>query len=224
MESDYTTPVAARAALLTIDVQRDFADRGAPFEIPGTAALVPRIQALVAAFREAERPVIHVVRLYRRDGSNVDLCRRRAVETGTLMAAPDDPGAELVAPLKPHPGVRLDATHLLSGEPQPIGRREWIVYKPRWSAFFQTPLHRLLHEQGVDSLVVAGCNFPNCPRATIYDATGHDYRVAAVKDAISRIDPRAEDELRAIGVMLFDTESCIEWLGGRLPLPATAGG
>ena len=73
MGSDHTTPVAARAALLTIDVQRDFAERGAPFEIPGTADLVPRMQELVAAFREAERPVIHVVRLYRRDGSKSNL-------------------------------------------------------------------------------------------------------------------------------------------------------
>jgi hypothetical protein len=24
---------------------------------------------------------------------------------------------------------------------QEIGEREWVMYKPRWGAFFETPLH-----------------------------------------------------------------------------------
>ena len=42
--------------------------------IPGTAEVLPALAQLVAAFRGAGRPVVHVVRLY--DGEDVDLVRR----------------------------------------------------------------------------------------------------------------------------------------------------
>lgn len=40
------------------------------------------MRRLVRAFRQSNRPVVHVVRLYRPDGSNVDLCRRYDAERG----------------------------------------------------------------------------------------------------------------------------------------------
>jgi len=62
---DYTT-----AALIPIDVQCDTLD-GQPFEIPGTSGiLLPARQLLVAA-RELDIPIIHIVRIYKRDGSNI---------------------------------------------------------------------------------------------------------------------------------------------------------
>jgi nicotinamidase-related amidase len=44
--------------------------------------VLPTIAALAAAFRAAGRPIVHLVRLYRSDGSNVDLCRRRRSRPG----------------------------------------------------------------------------------------------------------------------------------------------
>jgi nicotinamidase-related amidase len=79
--SDYITPEHARSALVTVDVQRDTLD-GAPLEIQGTSACLPNMRRLVESFRSRSRPVVHVVRLYEADGSNVDLCRRQAVERG----------------------------------------------------------------------------------------------------------------------------------------------
>ena len=72
---DYVSPQFDSAALLTIDTQVDTLD-GQPLEIPGTSAAVPQIASLASAFRDAGRPIVHIVRLYRSDGSNVDLCRR----------------------------------------------------------------------------------------------------------------------------------------------------
>jgi len=48
---------------------------------------------------------------------------------------------------------------------------EWIMYKPRWGAYYNTILEKYLHNIGVNTVVVGGCNFPNCPRATIYEAS-----------------------------------------------------
>jgi nicotinamidase-related amidase len=81
---DYLTPDFRSVALVTIDIQVDTLD-GQPLEVPGTSAVVPRIAALAAAFRDAGRPIVHMVRLYREDGSNVDLCRRAAVEAGAKV-------------------------------------------------------------------------------------------------------------------------------------------
>lgn len=215
---DYTRPDWKNAALVTIDTQRDFALPGAPAEIAGTMDIVPAMSRLLHAFRRARLPIIHVVRLYLPDGSNVDLCRRATVEHGANAGVrPGTDGAELVYALKPAHGIRLDAELLLGGTMQPLGETEWVMYKPRWGAFFQTPLHDHLRSLGVTTVVVCGCNFPNCPRATIFEASERDYRVVAVTDAISGIDERAVQELAGIGVVPLQTDACIARLEARVP-------
>ena len=52
----------------------------------------------------------------------------------------------------------------------------------------------------VNTTAVCGCNFPNCPRATIYEASERDFRVAVVADATSGLYERGLRELENIGV------------------------
>lgn len=210
--SDHTQLHLARSALLTIDVQNDFTLAGAPGEVPGTHAVVPALRRVVAGFRAAGRPIIHAVRLYRRDGSNVDLPRRKTIEEGTAMVAPGTVGAQLVQGLAPDGEVALDADLLLAQRFQALGSHEWVMYKPRWGAFFATPLQAHLQDLGVDTLVVGGCNFPNCPRTTVYEASERDYRIALITDATSGLYDRARTELENIGVHLLDANSCINRL------------
>lgn len=210
--SEYTTPRPERSALLTIDVQNDFTRAGAPAEIEGTAAALPRMQRLTAAFRTADRPIVHVLRLYKGDGSNVDRCRRAAIESGADIVRPGTAGAELVEELKPSPDVGVDAETLLRGDLQRIGPHEWLMYKPRWSALYRTGLEDFLAARSIDTLVVCGCNFPNCPRTTVYDASQRDYRVVFVPDATSGVYDRGIEELEAIGVAAYDTTDTIEWI------------
>jgi hypothetical protein len=54
--------------------------------------------------------------------------------------------------------------------------------------------------------VFCGCNFPNCPRTSIYEASERDFRVVVATDAISGLYARGEQELNAIGVTLFTAE------------------
>jgi hypothetical protein len=74
--------------------------------------------------------VIHVVRLYCADGSNVDLCRKKDIENGKRIVMPGSDGAELMDDLKPSSSIRLKSDLLLSGSLQQIGTLEWIMYKP----------------------------------------------------------------------------------------------
>jgi nicotinamidase-related amidase len=208
----YTNPDYNRVALLTIDVQRDCTIPGAPIEIPGTINILPKIQSLVLTFRSSQKPIIHVVRLYLPDGSNADACRRKAIELGKRVLAPESDGAELMEELKPTLGVRLDAANLLKGELQSIGPKEWIMYKPRWGAFFKTPLEKHLHNLDINTIVLCGCNFPNCPRTTIYEASERDFRIVFVADAVSQTYKRGLQELEKIGVNLIKTKEVLATL------------
>jgi nicotinamidase-related amidase len=200
--SRYTVPELDRAALITIDVQSDVLD-GQPLEIPGSSAALPAMRVLVEAFRERGLPIVHVVRLYRADGSNVDACRREAVMNGWKALAPDSAGAELAAGLLGDRDGGLDAERLLAGELQGIGENEVVLYKPRWGAFYETPLHEHLIALGVSTLVFCGFNFPNCPRTSIYEASERDFRIVLATDAISGLYERGREELANIGVALM---------------------
>lgn len=118
-------PHWSRSALVSVDVQNDFTLPGAPLEIPGTSKMLSGVAALLDAFRRRARPIVHVVRLYLEDGSNVDLCRR--------------------------------------------------------------------------SMVFCGCNFPNCPRTSIYEASERDFRLVVASDAIAGICDLGIKELQNIG-------------------------
>ena len=98
------------------------------------------------------------MRLYRADGSNVELCHRPAIENGKRLVIPGSNGAELMDELKPSSEIRLNSSLLLSGQFQQIGHMEWIMYKPRWGAFYNTLLEKHLRILGVNTIVVCGCN------------------------------------------------------------------
>lgn len=211
----YTRPLAGSAALVLIDVQRDFLDipgDDAPMPVEGTRAAIPAMVKLATAFRQRGLPIVHVVRLYRPDGSNVDAVRRQSIEQGARIAAPGSAGSRIATELLPD-AVELDHELLLAGGFQQLGTAEHVMYKPRWGAFYRTDLERHLHESGSDTLVFAGCNFPNCPRTSIYEASERDFRVVLVSDAISGLYDRGIAECRAIGVEVLELSETLDWLG-----------
>ncbi len=200
-------------ALITVDTQRDTLD-GGPLEIPETSAILPRLQRLLHTFRTVRMHVVHMVRLYKEDGSNVDLCRRSMVESGAAILRPGSSGAELAAELLPEPSTRLDVELLLSGSSQRVGPREMIIYKPRWGAFYGTPLETYLQELGVSSLAFTGCNFHNCPRTSIYEASERDFRIVLVEDAVSGLYERGKEEMENIGVCVMSVAELEEAIVG----------
>jgi nicotinamidase-related amidase len=211
MTDPYTRPLPGSAALVLIDVQRDFYADAAPLPIEGTRAAIPVMAKLAAEFRDRALPIVHVVRLYLPDGSNADTVRKRAIEQGARIAVPGTAGSQIASELLPNP-VELDHELLLSGQFQQVGPREHVMYKPRWGAFYQTELEQHIRDTGSDTLVFAGCNFPNCPRTSIYEASERDFRIALVSDALSGLDDRGIRECRAIGVEVADLAATLAWL------------
>ncbi|MGW5260414.1 cysteine hydrolase family protein [Microbispora sp. NPDC004025] len=207
--NEHTSPEFSRSALLTIDLQRDFVA-----DIAGTAEALPAVRRLAHAFRQAGRPIVHIVRLYLPDGSNADLCRR----TLRGKVNPHSPGSQLADGLAP--GSELDPDLLLAGHAQEIGPDEHILYKPRWSAFFRTRLLEHLSERAVSTVVVAGCNYPNCPRSTLVDATERDLRAVAVRDALSGWTADADREMTGMGIVCLDTSEVVAATRSRVASPA----
>jgi nicotinamidase-related amidase len=194
------------AALITIDMQRDFLSDGA-FGLAGTTEVLPNLIRLAEAFRASGRPIVHIVRLYPADGEDVDRVRRTLVRSGAVFARPGTPGRLLAAGLAPTDD--LDDEALLRGEPQRLGPGEYALYKPRWGAFYRTNLHELLTAHGVDTLVFAGCNLPNCPRASIIEAHERDYRVVLVTDAVSQAGEQGFREIAGLGTVLCPTAEVV---------------
>jgi nicotinamidase-related amidase len=211
MTDPYTRPLPGSAALVLIDVQRDFYAEDAPMPIAGTAAAIPAMARLAKEFRDRARPIVHVVRLYRSDGSNADMVRKLAIERGARFAVPGSAGSQIASELLPNP-VDLDHDLLLGGELQQVGEYEHVMYKPRWGAFYETKLEQHLRDTGSDTLVFAGCNYPNCPRTSIYEASERDFRTVLVSDAVSGLDDRGIKECRAIGVDVRDLSATLAWL------------
>ena len=158
-----------KQALIVIDMQNGFLDPESPLCIRGARATVPACARVIAACRRREVPVIFVNRAYRADGSDVEHTRYQVWAEGGRPLTPGSTGPLSVE------------------NPLELGRRpeDYEIVKPRYSAFFQTPLDLLLRRLGVDTVLLTGTTTPNCIRTTCYDAVSLDYKVVVLSDCCS---------------------------------------
>ena len=199
-------PVASEhsSALLIIDMQNDFVLPGAPLYVAGAPETVPRIRVVLEAFRKRDRPIIHVTREHRPDGSDVEITRRdRFLETGGFLI-PGTPGCAIV-----------DALHPCSGENR--------IVKKRFSGFFQTGLDALLRRCRVTRLVLTGTQLPNCVRATAVDGLSLDYFVTVLRDACSSQTPEIHEanlrDLAYLGIPCPTVDQFLKDEAEGVPLP-----
>jgi isochorismate hydrolase len=153
--------LAVKTALLVIDMQRYFIDRDGDAYLADSRAAVPRVQALLQAFREARLPVIftrHEDRAGDADGS-------MGRWWGSIME-PGDPQHEIVAAVAPLPG-------------------ETVIRKNQYSAFHRTGLAGILREEGVRGVVVAGVMTHLCCETSARDAFMEDLDVTVAVDAMA---------------------------------------
>jgi nicotinamidase-related amidase len=159
-----------KPALLVIDMQNDFVRPGAPACVAGAQATVPVIKVILDQFRLRALPVFHVAREYRADGSDIEVTRWDEFWAKAKYCVPGTDGAEIVADLKPQPG-------------------EWRIVKQRFSAFFATELDLILRRLTISHLAICGTQYPNCIRATAYDAISYGYITTILTDATSADSP-----------------------------------
>ena len=188
------------AALLVIDLEKAFVLPGSPFEVKGALKTIPNCKKVIEASRSHGIPVIYVKRLYRGDGSDVELVRINQWLSAGMPLTADSTGllsAEYVDEIKPQP-------------------EDYLIVKKRFSAFFMTELDLLLRRLGVDVLAIIGTQTPNCVRATVYDALSLDYEVIIVEDCASSQDEETQraniKDLRNLGCTIISSDEYVRSL------------
>ena len=145
---------AAASALLVVDMQKFFLDPASPTFTPGGPAILPSVKRLVAAFRRAGRPVVftrHVHHPAGLDGGIMDWWWEGKCLEGSEES-------------EVHPALAQAAG-------------EKVVFKHRYSAFYNTDLETVLRCLKVEDLVVAGVMTNLCCESTDRDAYFRDFRV-----------------------------------------------
>ena len=72
----YVKPDWEHTALLTIDIQNDFSLPEAVAEITGIYEIIHNMVSVLNTCRKNNIQIIHVIRIYKENGSNADICRK----------------------------------------------------------------------------------------------------------------------------------------------------
>lgn len=153
------------SALLVIDMQKFFLDPNSPTFTCGGMAILPNLKKLISAFREFGRPVIYTCHVHHPD----------FIDTGIMKWWWE--GTCLEGTLESE--VHDDLTPL---------SREKIIFKHRYSAFYNTDLETILRCLRIEDLVISGIMTNMCCESTARDAYYRDFRVHFLADATGSIN------------------------------------
>ena len=173
------------AALLVIDMQRDFCAPGgyadqAGLDIACLRGPIEPIRQLLTAARRCGLFIVHTREGHRTDLSDLtDTKRRRAEASGAPIGSPGplgrlmvrgETGNELIDELKPE-----------LGEP--------VIDKPGYSAFAHTDLELLLRNRGIRQLILTGVTTEVCVSSTLRHAVDLGFSCLTVADACGSAYP-----------------------------------
>jgi maleamate amidohydrolase len=149
-------------ALLVVDFTVGFNDP-ALFGGGNIPAAIARTVQLLAFFRERRLPIAFTRVVYADDGSDAGVFGLKVPSLRILTEA--HPAGQIVPELEPR-------------------GHEYIVKKQHASAFFGTSLAPWLVHKGADTVVVTGCTTSGCVRASVLDASAHNFRPVVARDCV----------------------------------------
>jgi biuret amidohydrolase len=174
----------ASTALLVIDMQRDFIERGGFGEALGNdvsrlAAIVPTVRDLLGWARAHGIRVVHTREGHRPDLADCPPAKRqrgrpalRIGDAGPMgrILVDGQPGNDIVPDLAPRAG-------------------ETVIVKPGKGAFYATPLDELLRSQQITHLILAGVTTEVCVQTTMREANDRGFECLLVEDATESYFP-----------------------------------
>ncbi len=208
-----------KAALVIIDMQRDFVEPGGFGETLGNdvsllQAIVPACQRVLAAWRAAGGLVVHTREAHSADLSDCPAAKRnrgnptlRIGDQGPMgrILVSGEPGNQIVPALAPAPG-------------------EIVLDKPGKGAFYATPLDDLLKQDGITHLLFMGVTTEVCVQSSMREANDRGYDCLLLEDCTESYFPRfkaaAVEMMRAQGAIVGWTATSDQLLA---VLPAAAG-
>lgn len=199
----------SRAALVLVDIQRDFVERGFAFDALGIdlsmyPAMILRTSRLLHAARRAGLRVVHI-------------------QMTTLPGRQSDSPAQMRFNMRMHSRFRRDRpplTYSIMGTKghefidavKPLAG-EMVVQKYRSSGFWGTNLNMLLRSNGIETLLMAGCTTEGCVESTARDGLFNDFYVVIVEDCVASDDREQHDASLLLMRNRFDVSSSDEIIG-----------
>jgi nicotinamidase/pyrazinamidase len=187
-------------ALIVVDMQNDFADPKGSLTVVGGADIVPVVNAQVAQARSGRALVVFTqdwhpshTPHFARDGGS-----------WPVHCVANTWGSEFYPSLDCPPGSPL----IRKGTNGEDGYSAFTMRDPESGATVPTPLETLLHEAGVDTVVVVGLATDYCVKATALDALHLGHRTTVITDGVAAVNvqpgdgDRALEEMQAAGVVL----------------------
>ena len=192
----------ARTAHVVVDLQNGFMAEGAPVEVPTAREIVPNVNAISAALRQA-------------GGTNVFL--RYTCDTAEKQSW----SARYSEYLSAERSATHQKTFSRGAEPWQlwplldVQPNDLIVDKTRFSAFVPgtCALHDMLAARGIDTLIVTGTLTNVCCESTTRDAMQRNYRVIFVADGNAALtDAEHNASLCNIATLFADVMTTAEVL------------
>ena len=189
-----------RAALVIIDMQRDFLEPGGFGEALGNdvsrlqVAVEPCRQVLDAA-RRVGMLVIHTCEGHRPDLSDAPPHKVERGDPANRIGAPGPMGRIL---------VRGEPGHDIIPELYPLPA-EPVIDKPGKGAFYQTDLELMLRNRDIDTLFVCGVTTEVCVNTTVREANDRGFRCIVLGDCCASYFP----EFHAAGLAMIKAQGGI---------------
>jgi nicotinamidase-related amidase len=188
------------AALIIIDMQRDFLEPGGFGETLGNdvsllKAAVPPLQSVLAAARKAGMLIIHTREGHRPDLSDAPKHKVERGEPSLRIGAPGPMGRIL---------VRGEPGHDIIPELYPV-EGEPVIDKPGKGAFYQTDLELMLKNREIDTLLVCGVTTEVCVNTTVREANDRGFRCIVLSDCCASYFP----EFHAAGLAMIKAQGGI---------------
>ena len=190
-------PVAidtAKTAVIVVDMQNDFGSEGGMFQRAGIdisriqAAVAPTAKVLAAARKEGIK-IVYLKMAFKPDLSDagasdsVNLVRHlKFMKVGTKVKAPNGANSRILI----RDTWNTDILPELTPKAEDV-----VLYKHRFSGFYQTELDAILKRLGVKYLIFTGCTTSVCVESTIRDAMFRDYLPVLLADFSA--EPIAQD-------------------------------
>jgi nicotinamidase/pyrazinamidase len=195
-------PIDPSTALLVVDLQNDFADPAGSLAVAGGAAIVPFVNAQVAAAREAGWFVAYTQDWHPAHTPHF------ASDGGTwpVHCVMDTWGSEL------HPDLVVSGPIVRKGSAGEDGYSGFTMRDPVTGAGAPTALAGLLWERGIVRVVICGLATDYCVAATALDATELGFATSVLLDGVRAVDVAPGDGDRAIERM---ARAGVALVGGR---------
>jgi ureidoacrylate peracid hydrolase len=178
----------ASTAVIVVDMQNDFGSKGGMFDragidISGIQKVIGPTAKVLASARRAGVKIIYLKMGFRPDLSDLgspdspNRVRHLGVfKVGETIRAPDGRESRIL--------IRDTWNTDIVPELKPQAA-DVVLYKHRFSGFYQTDLDARLKQLGIKYIVVTGCTTSVCVESTIRDAMFRDYLCVLLSDCTS---------------------------------------